>query len=137
MTGFFYHEIFVKHLEDYPHVESPGRLNAILERIKEGPLAEKLTFIEPAPAEREWLERVHQREYVEGILALEVTDAAIEANYELGRLVMSEPVLRLEGAIESSASYFKRVQQAPPNPYAKLAAAKLARLDAAKTDTKP
>ena len=70
-------------------------------------------------------------------LAGELTDAAIEANYELGRLVMSEPVLRLEGAIESSASYFKRVKQAPPNPYAKLAGTKLARLDAAKTDTKP
>ena len=77
MTGFFCHELFAKHLEGYPHVESPGRLGAILERVNEGGLAQKLTFIEPVPAEREWLERVHMREYVEGILSLEVTDAVV------------------------------------------------------------
>jgi len=77
MTGFFYHDLFVRHLEGYPHVESPGRLDAILGRIREGSLAERLSFIEPEPAQREWLERVHMREYVEGMLALEVTDAVV------------------------------------------------------------
>jgi len=61
-------------------------------------------------------------------LANELTDAAIEANYELGCLVISEPVLRLEAGVEQGAVYFKRVMDAPPNPYAELIAPSLARL---------
>jgi len=61
-------------------------------------------------------------------LAGELNDAAIQANYELGWLVLAEPVLRLEPGIEDAATYFKRVEQAPPNPYARPATAQLARL---------
>jgi acetoin utilization deacetylase AcuC-like enzyme len=77
MIGLFFHDIFIEHLKGYPHVESPERLRSILERVRSSPVAGQLTCIEPEPAERAWIERVHHRRYVEGILSLEVTDAVV------------------------------------------------------------
>jgi acetoin utilization deacetylase AcuC-like enzyme len=76
MTGFFHHPLFEKHLENYTHVEQPERIKVIMQKIKSGPLADKLQFIEAQPAERAWIERVHDHEYVKGILSLEI-DAAV------------------------------------------------------------
>jgi acetoin utilization deacetylase AcuC-like enzyme len=77
MVGYLYHELFMRHLEGYSHVESPQRLIAILERVKKSPVAVSLRFIEAEPAERAWLERVHDRAYVEGILSLEIEEAVV------------------------------------------------------------
>ena len=77
MIGYFHHDLFVKHLEGYPHVESPARLLAIMERIKASPALSSLRFIEADAAEREWIERVHDRGYVDGILSLEIAEAVI------------------------------------------------------------
>ncbi|MCK4237444.1 MAG: histone deacetylase [Candidatus Krumholzibacteria bacterium] len=77
MIGFFYHDLFARHLEGYGHVESPERLKSILKKIKKGPISDSISFLEAEPAEREWLERVHDRGYVEGILTLEIKDAVI------------------------------------------------------------
>lgn len=77
MVGYFYHDLFVKHLEGYPHVESPERLRSIREAIKESPIATSLECIEAEPAAVEWLERVHDKEYVSAILSLEIREAVI------------------------------------------------------------
>ncbi len=77
MIGYFHHPLFEKHLENYAHVERPERLAAIMRRLTSGSLAEKLHFIEAAPAEREWIERVHDPDYVEGILSLAIEDATV------------------------------------------------------------
>jgi acetoin utilization deacetylase AcuC-like enzyme len=77
MVGYLYHELFVKHLEGYAHVESPQRLTAIMERVKASPVAGSLEFIEAEPAELSWIERVHDREYVSGILELEIDTAVV------------------------------------------------------------
>jgi len=77
MIGFFRHELFGKHLEGYPHVESPARYRAIVERIERSGIAGSITFVEAQPAERAWLERVHDRKYIDGILALDISDAVI------------------------------------------------------------
>ena len=50
MIGFLRHELFLKHLAGYNHVESPQRVEAILERIKKSPVASSLSFIEAEPA---------------------------------------------------------------------------------------
>ena len=52
-------------------------------------------------------------------------DAAIEANYELGRLVRHDPFLRLRPDIKHWKLYFERVFNAPPNPWRRLAAEQL------------
>jgi acetoin utilization deacetylase AcuC-like enzyme len=77
MTGFLWHELFTKHLAGYGHVECPQRVEAILERIKKSPVAASLLFIEAKPAKIEWLERVHDHDYVEAILSLDIDEAVI------------------------------------------------------------
>jgi acetoin utilization deacetylase AcuC-like enzyme len=77
MIGIIWHELFSKHLAGYNHVESPARVEAILERIKKSPVASSLSFIEAEPAKIEWLERVHDPKYVEHILALEIDEPVV------------------------------------------------------------
>jgi acetoin utilization deacetylase AcuC-like enzyme len=77
MTGFFYHPLFEKHLENYTHVEQPERIRVIMQKIRSGPLADKLQFIEAQPAEPDWIARVHDRKYMIGILSLHVDDAVV------------------------------------------------------------
>ncbi len=77
MVGYIYHDLFVKHLEGYTHVESPQRLTAIWEGVKASPVAGSLEFIEAEPAELSWIERVHDQEYVKGILSLEIDQAVV------------------------------------------------------------
>jgi acetoin utilization deacetylase AcuC-like enzyme len=77
MTGLLYHPLFEKHLENYTHVERPERIKAIMQKIKSGPLADKLKFIEAQPAEPDWIARVHDRDYLNAILSLEVEDAVV------------------------------------------------------------
>jgi len=77
MTGYFYHPLFEKHLENYTHVERPERVKAIMRKIKSGPLADKLQFIEATSADPVWIDRVHDHQYVIGILSLEINEAVV------------------------------------------------------------
>lgn len=77
MIGYFHHDLFLKHLEGFNHAERPERLKAIAERINAGPVRESIQLIEARPAEREWLELVHDRAYVDKILSLEISDVMI------------------------------------------------------------
>lgn len=77
MIGYFHHPLFEKHLENYAHVEQPERLKAIFQKIKSGPLGDKIDFIEAQPADPAWIMRIHDPEYVNGILSLDITDAVI------------------------------------------------------------
>jgi len=77
VVGVIHHELFLRHLEGYRHVESPERLEAIIDRIKASPIADSISFIEAEPAEVAWLERVHDRNYVKAILSLEIRDAVV------------------------------------------------------------
>ena len=53
-------------------------------------------------------------------------DAAVQANYELGRLVTQERALRLQEGIRPAAVYFRRVIEAAPNPWRRQAEEALA-----------
>ena len=77
MIGFFYHDLFARHLEDYGHVEGPQRLESILKRVKKSPISDSISFLEAEPAEMKWLERVHDRGYIEGIMSLDIKEAVI------------------------------------------------------------
>jgi len=70
------------------------------------------------------------------LLAKELNDAAIEANYELGQLVLQQPELQLKAEVEDSQLYFKRVKSAPFNPYTKAATERLRWLSTPKEDKK-
>ena len=77
MVGLIRHDLFLRHLEGHGHVESPERLKAIMDRIKASPIVDSISFIEAEPAEEAWLERVHDRNYVQAILSLEIRDAVV------------------------------------------------------------
>jgi len=77
VIGYFHHPLFEKHLEGYAHVERPERLAAIMRKIKSGSPAAEIRFIEAEPAELAWIERVHDHNYINDILALDVKNATI------------------------------------------------------------
>lgn len=77
MVGLIHHDLFLRHLEGYGHVESPERLKAIMERIKASPIADSISFIEAEPAEEAWLERVHDHNYIQAILSLKIRDHVV------------------------------------------------------------
>ncbi len=79
-TSFYTHDLFLKHLEGYEHVERPERLRSILQRMKSGAMVEKLTFVEAEPAEQSVIELVHDPEYVQQILTLK-TERAITLDW--------------------------------------------------------
>lgn len=65
-------------------------------------------------------------------------DAAIEANYELGRLAMrtaEAPPIRLIEKLKTPQEYFRKVTQAPPNPWGPLAEERLTWLAARPKET--
>jgi acetoin utilization deacetylase AcuC-like enzyme/formylglycine-generating enzyme required for sulfatase activity len=66
-TGFLYDPLFLEHKVGERHPEQPQRLAAIVARLKEKGLADKLLAITAAPAEEKWLATVHAREYVERV----------------------------------------------------------------------
>jgi acetoin utilization deacetylase AcuC-like enzyme len=77
MTGVIYHELFGKHLEGYQHVESTGRYLAVMDRLRNCDLTEQLSFIEAQPARREWIEAVHDQDFVNGILSMDVDSPVV------------------------------------------------------------
>jgi len=77
MTAIYYHDLFGRHLAGHRHVESPARYEAVMRRLRTGSLAGRLEFVEARRADTSWIEAVHDSEYVEGILSLEIEDAVI------------------------------------------------------------
>jgi acetoin utilization deacetylase AcuC-like enzyme len=77
MIGFYYHRLFAEHLLGYGHIERPARVLAIIEKIKASPVAASITFVDAIPAERYWLERVHDPNYIDDILNLKIEDAFV------------------------------------------------------------
>ena len=77
MTGVYYHELFGRHLEGYGHVESPARYRAVMERLRDCPFTDRLEFVEAVPADRDAITAVHESEYVDGILSLEIDRAVV------------------------------------------------------------
>lgn len=63
-TGFVYHPDFLKHDMGYGHPESPSRLQAIVAHLASTGVMDRLTAIEPAPAEEQWILEVHDPGYV-------------------------------------------------------------------------
>jgi len=63
-TGFLYDERFLKHTTGPYHPERPERLTAIYQGIEQMGLLEHLTVIPARPAERMWIELVHDKDYI-------------------------------------------------------------------------
>ncbi|MEN8781402.1 MAG: histone deacetylase [Desulfobacterales bacterium] len=64
-TGFLYDERFLLHETGPYHPEVPERLTAIYQGIEEGGLLPKLVRIKANPAQRRWIETVHDSAYID------------------------------------------------------------------------
>ena len=63
-TGFLYDERYLLHDTGPNHPESPDRLKAIYQGIKQAGLLQNLTLIQPMQADLEWIETVHSKNYI-------------------------------------------------------------------------
>lgn len=63
-TGFVYDEKYLQHMTFDGHPESPHRLLAIMENLKENGLMEKLLPIKAVRAHQRWIEAVHNIKYI-------------------------------------------------------------------------
>jgi len=64
-TGFVYHDIYLEHRTTEGHPETPQRLVAIVERLKQKGLYSQLLTLIPSPAGVEWIQMVHSPEYIQ------------------------------------------------------------------------
>ena len=64
-TGFLYDERFLNHVTGPYHPERPERLTAIYNGIAQRGILEHLTRIPASPAERMWVELVHDKDYID------------------------------------------------------------------------
>ncbi|RLB76688.1 MAG: histone deacetylase [Deltaproteobacteria bacterium] len=63
-TGFLYDERYLRHNTGPNHPESPERLKAIYQGIKDADLLPKLTLIHARRAELKWIETIHSKNYI-------------------------------------------------------------------------
>lgn len=66
-TGFIYHPQYLEHDMGGGHPESPDRLRAIVSRLEQSGMLNRLVRIEPSPASDEWITQVHAASYVEAL----------------------------------------------------------------------
>jgi len=64
-TGLLYDERFLRHATGTYHPERPERLTAIHQGIAQMGLLEHLTVFSAHPAERMWIELVHDKDYID------------------------------------------------------------------------
>lgn len=66
-TAFFYDEKFLQHDTGAFHPENPDRLKAIIRGLKEAGLWERLTHVDPSPADEDQILLAHTRSHFEYI----------------------------------------------------------------------
>lgn len=66
-TGLIYDDRFLNHDTGPDHPERPDRLRAITDRLKRNGLWDELVHLPFAPADREWIERIHSADYVDRV----------------------------------------------------------------------
>jgi acetoin utilization deacetylase AcuC-like enzyme len=68
-TGFLYDERYLLHDTGPNHPESPDRLRAICQGIKDADLLSRLTVFQAGRADLKWVEAVHAKNYIERLEA--------------------------------------------------------------------
>lgn len=70
-TGVVRHDIYKEHLADFPHVESPQRLQVIYDMLDAQDMAGKYLTISPRPATHEELAWIHSESHIRRVAATE------------------------------------------------------------------
>lgn len=105
-TGFIYHPDFLLHETGGSHPESPARLQAILNRLKETGLINKLSEIRP-PSPRadihEWITTIHRPSHIEMLEANQPEEGIrmIDADTVMSRDSYPAALLAVEGVLSA------------------------------------
>jgi acetoin utilization deacetylase AcuC-like enzyme len=74
MISIFYSDAFLQHKTGRLHPERPERLDAVVQKLQEGPWASSLTWKTPTSLESrnplDWISRVHDSRYIEQVRSL-------------------------------------------------------------------
>ncbi len=68
-TGVVCHDLYKEHLANFPHVESPKRLEIIYDMLDEADMAGRFVSISPRPATHDELAWIHSRFHIERVAA--------------------------------------------------------------------
>ncbi len=98
-TVFLYHPKCLLHDTGAHHPERPYRLEAILRKLKQSKLIERVLFLEPEPngEEIEWIREVHTKDYVDfiktvskkGFFYLDPDTVVSKGTFEAARLAVT------------------------------------------------
>lgn len=64
---FYFHPIFLRHLEGVSHPESPDRLQSVVDYLIIEGIYQKLDVREPSAVDLKWVEKIHSPEYVKQV----------------------------------------------------------------------
>jgi acetoin utilization deacetylase AcuC-like enzyme len=64
LTGFIYHDDYLKHRTGPVHPEYEGRLIAIIDHLKKSDLWDRLLHVTPSPTDTKWILKVHTAEHL-------------------------------------------------------------------------
>ncbi|MFP4114471.1 MAG: histone deacetylase [Spirochaetota bacterium] len=126
----YHHPLCLYHENAPGHPERPERVQSILRRIRTADYALPLSLVEPEPATRAAIERVHSSSYVDRVAASAesdrtVFDADTSANrhsYEAARLAAGGALAATRAAVAGDDAY-SFVAMRPPGHHAEHAAA--------------
>ena len=111
-TGLASSPVFLRHDTGRDHPERPERLTWILDHLEKSGLLGRLLRIEPRPAERSWIERVHEPAYIDrvaeacrsGARVLDSMDTAIApASFDAALLAAGAGVAVAEAVLDGRA----------------------------------
>ncbi len=97
----FSHPLFREHDTGPGHPECSERLDAIVRGIRRRGLAEQVEWVDPLPARREDLLRVHTPEHVERILSLRGIHESIDADTQVSPSSVEAALLASGACIQS------------------------------------
>ena len=100
-VGFVSHSAFLEHEMGAGHPESPERLRAIRSRLKSTGTLHRLVLLDPIPALKEWISKVHEASYIEQIARRAPTSgyAAMDPDTTMSPGTLNAAYLAAGGAI--------------------------------------
>ena len=121
-TGYVYHDDYLKH-DTGLHPENGGRLNAIMDGLKESPYFSRLILIEPIPAKTDQINYIHTndlirtvRDFSSGEMHLDPDTPTCSRSYEIALLAAGGVISAVDAVMDGMDSVFALVR--PPGHHA-------------------
>jgi acetoin utilization deacetylase AcuC-like enzyme len=117
-TGYVYHDNYLKHDTGF-HPENGGRLNAIMNGLKESPYFNRLILIEPVPANADQIHYIHTHDLIRKVrdfssreMHLDPDTPTCSHSYEIALLAAGGVILAVDAVMDGIDSVFALVR--PP-----------------------